>query len=119
MVQLSGLTLAVHNFAAMRDFYAALLGLTWEETQLAARVVILQGELAGLTLQLCPASVAGVAAADFRHQLRFTVPDLDAALAAGIANGGEQYGELQETESSRLIALRDPDGNTLELEAKR
>lgn len=116
---LRGLTLAVHDFAAMRDFYSAICGIEWEEISLAPGANILRAQWGGLTIQLCPAAVAGVTASDFRHQLRFAVPDLAAALAAGKANGGRLHGELIETDEMRLAAMRDPDGNTLELIEER
>ena len=119
MTQLSGVTLAVHHFDAMRAFYAAIFGVEWEEVELAPGIRILRLSLAGMTVQLCAASVAGVSAADFRHQLRFTVADLAAAIAAGEENGGQLHSEPVETADMRFAAMRDPDGNTLELEEKR
>ena len=119
MTILSGMTLAVHDFDAMREFYAAVCGIEWVELELAPGMSILRAELAGLTIQLCPASVAGVTAGDFRHQLRFTVGDLAVAIVAAEAKGGQLHGERVETETMRHVALRDPDGNTLELIEER
>ena len=119
MTKLSGFTIAVHHFDAMRAFYAAIFGMDWEEVELAPGICILRLSLSGMTIQLCAASVAGVTAADFRHQLRFTVADLGAAIAAGEAHGGQLHSEPVETTDMRFAAMRDPDGNTLELEEKR
>ena len=119
MTKLSGITLAAHQHDAMRAFYAALFGEEWEEVELAPGIRILRLTLAGLTIQLCAASVAGVPAADFRHQLRFTVADLGAAIETGLAHGGQLHSEPVTTEDLRFAALRDPDGNTLELEERR
>lgn len=119
MTELSGFTIAVHHFDAMRAFYAAIFREEWEEVELAPGIRILRMSLAGMTIQLCAASVAGVTAADFRHQLRFTVADLQAAIATGLAHGGQLHSEPVETADMRFAALRDPDGNTLELEENR
>ena len=119
MTLLSGMTIAVHDYDAMRDFYAAVCCIEWMEVELAPGMSILRVELAGLMIQLCPASVAGVTAGDFRHQLRFVVGDLAAAIVAGEAEGGQLHGERVETETMRYAAMRDPDGNTLELIEER
>lgn len=119
MPLLSGVTIAVHRWDAMQEFYTAMLGLEWEEVELAPGVRILRARCEGATIQLCLASVAGVSATDFRHQLRFTVSDLAAALAAGEAQGGQLQGEMVEHDRQRFAAMRDPDGNTLELVEER
>ncbi|MCY3835820.1 MAG: VOC family protein [Anaerolineaceae bacterium] len=119
MPSLSGVTIAVRRWDAMRAFYAATLGLEWEEVELAPGVRILRACCGNAVIQLCLASVAGVSATDFRHQLRFTVPDLVAALAAGEAQGGRLQGEPVEQDGQRFAALRDPDDNTLELVQER
>ena len=72
-------------------------------------------EYAGITLKLVPLRNA----VDFENypflQLGFIVPDVEAVISLALQHGGRQEGELLRSEGSVHAAIRDPDGNTIEL----
>lgn len=74
-----------------------------------------QGQLGNLALTLVPNSVAQIKAEQNRHQLSFWVDNLDASLRKVEAAGGKVMNEMIEGAEGKLVAISDPDGNTLEL----
>jgi catechol 2,3-dioxygenase-like lactoylglutathione lyase family enzyme len=57
--------------------------------------------------------------ADFKnypvHQLGFVVPDVEAVIALALQHGGREERTLIRREGRIEAAVRDPDGNTIEL----
>jgi predicted enzyme related to lactoylglutathione lyase len=113
-VHLSSVALRVHNMASMAAFYHEALGVefkTVETLGLESKF----GDFKGLTLKLVPIRDA----VDFEnypvHQLGFKVPDISKVIEAVITHGGRAEGEIMEKDGKFQAAVRDPDGNTLEL----
>lgn len=111
-------TIAVRDMAGMVAFYGAVLGVSFEERELAGHA--LQAATAGgVEFLLCPAELAGVAADVNTVQLRLLVEDVAAAYGAGLMAGGESLAEPELREGRPSAALRDLDGNSLELTEPR
>ena len=99
---------------AMTAFYSEAFGAKFRAVNtggLASQF----GEAAGLTLKFVPIREA----ADFTgfpiHQPGFNVPDVEAVIAIARKHGGRQEGEVIREGNSVQAAVRDPDGNTIEL----
>jgi len=73
------------------------------------------GEINGITLKFVPIRDSE----DFDeypvHQPGFVVSDVEAVLAMALRHGGRQEGEIIRTDGRIQAAVRDPDGNTIEL----
>jgi catechol 2,3-dioxygenase-like lactoylglutathione lyase family enzyme len=73
------------------------------------------GELDGITLKFVPIRDE----ADFKnfpvHQLGFTVADVEAVIALALQHGGREEGKVIRKGERTEAAVRDPDGNTIEL----
>jgi predicted enzyme related to lactoylglutathione lyase len=76
------------------------------------------GELNGITLKFVPIRDE----ADFKgypiHQPGFVVPDVEAVIEIAIKHGGRQEGRTVRVDGKIQAAIRDPDGNTIELYAE-
>ncbi len=112
---LERVTIAVTHLDAMVRFYNEVFDAELVAIRTFGTHRFFSGKLAGVDLLLCPNEIAGVAAQQNRQQFRIAVDDLDGALAKVLEAGGQQKGDLQRENSSRVIAVMDPDGNTLEL----
>ena len=112
--RLTGVTIAVDQLQPMADFYSEVFGAMLSPQAFGA-ATLYSGTMAGLSLQLCPKEVAGVEARQNIHQLRFTVPDVAATIAAVVAAGGRQEGEPASVRGTLHAAIRDPEGNSIEL----
>lgn len=106
-------TLAAIDVPAMVAFYNATLDCSLRPFR-AGGAVLWRGDLAGITLLLCPNALAGVDAHQARHQLLLSVPDLRAARRLALEHGGSAD-EPVRSGGRETVLLRDPDGNTLEL----
>jgi predicted enzyme related to lactoylglutathione lyase len=113
---LNRVTLTTTNMIMMVRFYNEVFGAELEPAPQygVTTPAFHQGNLAGINLLLCPNQVARVKAAQNRHQLRFVVADIEAASQAVRAAGGKVDGNITEQQGEKLIAVRDPDGNTIE-----
>ncbi len=113
---LNRVTLATTNMAAMVRFYNEVFGAELQPAPQygATTPAFHQGTLAGVSLLLCPNQIARVKAAQNRHQLRFAVTDIEAAIQSVQAAGGKADGKITKQQGEKLIAVRDPDGNTIE-----
>lgn len=115
-MSLDRVTLATHNMTAMVHFYNEVFGadlLPVPQDDLTTSAAY-QGNLAGVSLLLSPGQSARVKAGQNRQQLRFAVSNLEAAVQVAQAAGGKAEGKSREQRGEKLIAIRDPDGNTLE-----
>ena len=111
---IESVAIRVHRIDAMVDFYRDAFG---------ARFTVVDtfgiksrfATVGGITIKLVPIRDA----VDFEgfpsHQLGFRVSDVDAAIALAVKYGGRQEGMTRRTESGVHAAVRDPDGNTIEL----
>ena len=114
MTKLSSVALRVANMKAMLDFYSQAFGVKFQEVEtygIRSRF----GELNGITLKFVPIRDE----ADFKnypvHQMGFVVPDVEAVIALALQHGGREEGKLIRKEGRTEGAVRDPDGNTVEL----
>jgi catechol 2,3-dioxygenase-like lactoylglutathione lyase family enzyme len=73
------------------------------------------GELDGVTLKFVPIREREDFAGYPIHQLGFTVPDVETVIDLALQHGGKQEGKLIRRDGNTQAAVRDPDGNTIEL----
>lgn len=113
-IQLASIALRVHNMEAMTAFYAEAFQVQFKEVTTSGFVSMF-GDFNGITLKFVPIRDE----ADFEnypiHQLGFTVPDVQAVIEIALKHGGRQEGGLTQKDNGVQGALRDPDGNTIEL----
>lgn len=114
MIKLSTIALQVYHLQAMVDFYREAFGFQFQPVTTGGFPSQF-GTMGELTLKLVPLR----AAADFEgypsHQLGFAVPDVEHVIALADKHGGCQEGGIVYNERSIHAAVRDPDGNTIEL----
>jgi catechol 2,3-dioxygenase-like lactoylglutathione lyase family enzyme len=114
IVALSSVALRVHNMDRMVAFYTEAFGGKFHEVD-ARGIRSRFGEVGGLTMKLVPIRDA----ADFKNfpvlQLGFTVDDIQAIIAVAVKHGGRQEGQTIKDDQRLHAAIRDPDGNTIEL----
>ena len=111
LMQLTHMTLATTRTTEMVKFYDTLFGTELKPTE-AYGTTLYNGNLAGISLTICPNEIAGVQAEQSRHQLAFRVADLAAILSGVEAAGGSI--ETPMTDPLTQAILRDPDSNTIE-----
>lgn len=111
---LKTIAIRVHHLDAMVAFYAEAFGAVFREVDTFG-IKSQFGEMAGITLKLVPIREA----ADFEdfpsHQLGFFVASVDEVIALAQKHGGLQEGDIHTLDGSKHAAVRDPDGNTIEL----
>ena len=116
MPGISSVAVRVYNLEAMRNFYAEAFQVQFREVNtygLSSQF----GELDGITLKFVPIRESDNFKEYPVHQLGFTVPDVEAVVALALQYGGKQEGKLIKTDNQIQAAIRDPDGNTIELYA--
>ena len=107
MSGLSSIAIKCCDLAAQRGFYEALTGSEFQEVDVG---------VSGLKL------VSGREEQDFEdypiHQLGLRVEDIEALVKVAQLAGGRAEGELARDEGGQVVAgcVRDPDGNTIELQ---
>lgn len=104
----------VHDMPAMMAFYEEAFGARFREVR-TGPILSQFADLDGLTLKFVPLREAAEFDEYPSHQLGFVVDDVEATIALAIRHGGRQEGELLVDEHGVRGALRDPDGNTVEL----
>jgi catechol 2,3-dioxygenase-like lactoylglutathione lyase family enzyme len=111
---LTTLAFRVHREAAMIAFYRDAFGARFHAVGLGP-LRIHVAEVGSVTLKFVP--IRG--AADFEgfpvHQPGFEVPDVARAIALALRHGGSVQNEPVSAEGRLHAAVRDPDGNTIEL----
>jgi catechol 2,3-dioxygenase-like lactoylglutathione lyase family enzyme len=117
-VSLASVAYRVHRTGAMVAFYTEAFGARFREVD--ARGVRSQfGELGSLTLKFVPIRDT----VDFEgfpvHQLGFEVPDVAAVIATAERHGGRVQDPPERQDGRVHAAVRDPDGNTIELYGPR
>lgn len=112
--QLRSVAIRVHHMDAMLAFYTEAFGIQFEEV-MTGPFTSQFGEVAGFLLKFVPIRNK----VDFDeyavHQLGFSVPDVKSVIALAIQHGGRQEGEVVVKDDGTHAAIRDPDGNTIEL----
>ena len=114
MTTITSVAMRVANLTAMLDFYSQAFGVKFHEVDTYG-IRSQFGELGGITLKFVPIRDE----ADFKkypvHQLGFIVPDVEAVIALALQHGGQEEGKVIRMEGKTQAAVRDPDGNTIEL----
>lgn len=113
-MQLVGLTIAAVNMDKMVQFYNAVFDARLKATVHIGAEQFYAGALCGMKLTFCPNTIAGVIAEQNRQQFRFRVADIEAVMAAGLANHGGEINPIDEYKGAKVASLADPDGNTIE-----
>jgi predicted enzyme related to lactoylglutathione lyase len=112
--QLASLAFRVHNMDAMTAFYNEAFQVQFREVNTSGFVSKF-GELNGITLKFVPIRDE----ADFEdyaiHQPGFRVPDVEKVIEIALKHGGKQEGSVTRNDTGVQGAIRDPDGNTIEL----
>ena len=107
-------TIATGDTPKMAAFYAAVFGAELSPLE-AMGTTIWVGALGGVELLLCPKIVAGITARENTIQLRIVVADVPGAVAAAQQHGGCSLGDVFVHEGRAMGAIRDPDGNSIEV----
>jgi predicted enzyme related to lactoylglutathione lyase len=114
MPKLLTLAIRVANMQSMVAFYAEAFQVQFQEVEtygIRSRF----GEFDGMTLKFVPIRDE----ADFKgypiHQPGFAVPDVMSVIEIAQKYGGRQEGQIIRAGGKLQAAIRDPDGNTIEL----
>ncbi len=114
MPKLSSLAIRVANMNSMVAFYAEAFQIQFQEVDTYG-IRSQFGEINGLTLKFVPIRDE----ADFKgypvHQPGFVVPNVKSVIEIAQKHGGRQEGHIIQAGGKIQAALRDPDGNTIEL----
>jgi predicted enzyme related to lactoylglutathione lyase len=108
------IAMRVSRMDAMLAFYSEAFGIRFQEV-IIGPFKSQFGELDGLTLKFVPirdeVDFDGYAV----HQLGFSVQDVEHVIALAIRHGGRREGDVIVNDEGVNAAVRDPDGNTIEL----
>src|SRR5215208_5307358 len=114
MTNISSVAMRIANMEAMLGFYSQAFGVKFREVNTFG-ILSQFGEVDGITLKFVPIRDE----ADFKnypvHQLGFVVSDVEAVIALALQHGGREEGTLIRRQGRIEAAVRDPDGNTIEL----
>lgn len=114
MTNISSVAMCVANMDAMLKFYSQAFGVKFHEVDTYS-IHSQFGEVGGVMLKFVPIRDE----ADFEnypvHQLGFIVPDVEAVIALALQHGGREEGKVIRNGAKTEGAVRDPDGNTIEL----
>lgn len=98
------------NIEKMKAFYSEAFGGSFRPVQTGA-LNCWFGDVNGMTLKLVPLREKADFAGYPTHQLGFAVRDVAATIELAVEHGGKAEGEA----TAEQGAVRDPDGNTIEL----
>ncbi len=114
MPKLSSLAIRVANMNEMLAFYMEAFEIQFQEVDTYG-IRSQFGELNGITLKFVPIRDE----ADFKgypiHQPGFVVRDVKSVIEIAEKYGGRQEGQIIQAGGQTQAAIRDPDGNTIEL----
>lgn len=111
---LSSVAVRVHRAQEMVAFYEEAFGVQFQPVQ-TGPILSQFGTIDDMVIKFVPIRDE-VDFEDFpSHQLGFTVPDIEAVIELATQYGGRQEGELIRDGQRVHAAVRDPDGNTIEL----
>ena len=112
---LRSLAVRVKSMDRMVAFYSEAFGVEFREV-ITRGVPAMFGQMDGITLKFVD---LGDGESDSEmvqsHQIGIAVPDVDGVIALAIEHGGEMMGEPLRNGDRVHAAIRDPDGNSLEL----
>lgn len=114
MPSISSIAFRVHNMEAMLNFYSEAFQVRFREVDTYG-IPSQFGDMDGITLKFVPIRDD----TDFKgfpvHQPGFVVPDVEAVVALAVKHGGRPEGQIIRSNGQIQAAVRDPDGNTIEL----
>ena len=117
MANLSSIAIRVANMDSMLAFYSEAFHVQFQEVDTYG-IRSQFGVLNGITLKFVPIRDE----ADFKgypiHQPGFVVPDVQLVIDIVQKYGGRQEGQTIRVDGQIQAAIRDPDGNTIELYAE-
>ena len=117
MPGLTSIAIRVANMDSMVAFYAEAFQVEFQEVSTYG-IRSQFGELNGITLKFVPIRDE----ADFKHypihQPGFIVTNVEEVIEIAIKHGGRQEGRMIKAGGKIQAAIRDPDGNTIELYAE-
>lgn len=112
--EMTSLAFRVHHLEPMLDFYRESFGIRFRQVDTFG-IESWFGELDGLLIKFVPIREG----ADFEgypfHQPGFRVADVRKVIALAEKYGGRKEGPIRQSEGETQAAVRDPDGNTIEL----
>jgi len=114
MPTISSVALRVYNLEAMMNFYSEAFQVQFREVDTYG-IRSQFGEVGGITLKFVPIRDSSDFVGYPVHQLGFTVSDVETVIALALRYGGQKEGEIIRTGGKIQAAVRDPDGNTIEL----
>lgn len=118
MTSVSSIAIRVYNMDAMVNFYSKAFGVQFREVNTYG-IRSQFGEVGDITLKFVPIRDSD----DFKgfpvHQPGFVVPDVEAVVALALEYGGRQEGQIIQRDGQVQAAVRDPDGNTIELYSEK
>jgi len=118
MPTISSIAIRVSNLEAMLAFYSEAFQVEFREVDTYG-IRSQFGDVGGVTLKFVPIRDD----ADFQgypvHQPGFVVPDVEAVIELALQHGGRQEGRTVLVDGRVQAAVRDPDGNTLELYSEK
>jgi predicted enzyme related to lactoylglutathione lyase len=112
---LTGMTLAVVRMSAMIDFYESVFTAQFQPVE-AYGAMMFRGRFAGMDLMLCPQEVVGIKCDQNRVTLKFGVHDMQEMMDIAMRSGGSLLGAPTQNSQIWTVAVRDPDGNSIEFE---
>ena len=114
MPKISSIAFRVYNLDAMLAFYSEAFEVEFHEVDTYG-IRSQFGDVNGITLKFVPIRESD----DFKsfpiHQPGFVVPDVETVIAIALKHGGRQEGQTLRLDGKVQAAVRDPDGNTIEL----
>lgn len=112
--EVARITIATTRMSAMARFYNDVFHAGMKELDIGG-VTMQRGYVAGLELLLCPNEISKVKADRNRHVLRVRVGDFDDVLRRVRGSGGRVEAAPVMMSGQRIVSVRDPDGNTIEI----
>lgn len=114
MPKISSIAFRVYNMDAMLAFYSEAFHVQFQAVDTYG-IQSQFGDMDGITLKFVPIREGD----DFKnfpiHQPGFVVTDVEAVIDLALKHGGRQEGQTLRAEGKTQAAVRDPDGNTIEL----
>ena len=114
MPKISSIAFRVYNLDAMLAFYSEAFGVAFQEVDTYG-IRSQFGDLHGITLKFVPIRESDEFKKFPVHQPGFVVPDVEEVIAIALKHGGRQEGHTLRADGKVQAAVRDPDGNTIEL----
>jgi len=108
------ITIAIEKIIETIVFYKETFNLDLNEID-CGDFEMFVGKLDNIQILFCPKNIAGITATENTVQLRFVVEDIDIVMEKGLQFGGSKLNEIKEQNGVKTSALRDPDGNSIEI----